>query len=458
MNTVEEVLEAAIDASQEAGALNRVRQIVKHLGRECRRIMRGTPFTTFADVLGLAYQNIAKKVASDPEKRAELDKEFQVVAAALADFPLAKTAPFFDVPESQEKDTGGLLSVTLNPETCKGCNVCVDVCPSGALVTVKQTDGMVADLRRRWDLWHHLPETDDRYVDIASLEEEIGVLSSLLLKQDHYMSMVGGDGACMGCGEKTGIHLITSAVHAVVLPRVKKLVAHIDEMVETLDAKARELVSSDADLEAIAASDDGKAKQSAGHEYYATLRTQAALERAEVAIVLIDASEPLSEQDVRILAMAVEAGRALVIAFNKWDLVDEDRRRYLDREIDRDLNMVAWAPRVNVSALTGRHMDKLTSALEESLEGWETRVSTGRLNKFFADLTAAHPHPVRGGKQPRILFGTQVGVGPPSFALFTTGFLEAGYRRFIERRLREEFGFTGSPIRIMMRVREKRRR
>jgi len=201
-----------------------------------------------------------------------------------------------------------------------------------------------------------------------------------------------------------------------------------------------------------------KAKQSAGHEYYATLRTQTALERSEVAIVLIDASEVISEQDVRILSMVVETGRALVLAFNKWDLVDEDRRRYLDREIDRDLNMVTWAPRVNVSALTGRHMDKLTVALEESLEGWQTRISTGRLNKFLADLAAAHPHPVRGGKQPRILFGTQVGVGPPSFALFTTGFLEAGYRRFIERRLREEFGFTGTPLRLMMRVREKRRR
>ena len=201
-----------------------------------------------------------------------------------------------------------------------------------------------------------------------------------------------------------------------------------------------------------------KAKQAAGHEYYATLRTQAALERSEVAIVLIDASEVISEQDVRILSMVVEAGRALVLAFNKWDLVDEDRRRYLDREIDRDLNMVTWAPRVNVSALTGRHMDKLTAALEEALQGWETRISTGRLNKFLAELAGAHPHPVRGGKQPRILFGTQVGVGPPSFALFTTGFLEAGYRRFIERRLREEFGFTGTPIRLMMRVREKRRR
>ena len=201
-----------------------------------------------------------------------------------------------------------------------------------------------------------------------------------------------------------------------------------------------------------------KSKQSSGHEYYATLRTQGALERSEVAIVLIDSSEPVSEQDVRILSMVVDAGRALVLAFNKWDLVDEDRRRYLDREIDRDLNMVAWAPRVNVSALTGRHMDKLTVALEQALEGWETRISTGRLNKFLSELAGAHPHPVRGGKQPRILFATQVGVGPPSFALFTTGFLEAGYRRFIERRLREEFGFTGTPLRLMMRVREKRRR
>lgn len=201
-----------------------------------------------------------------------------------------------------------------------------------------------------------------------------------------------------------------------------------------------------------------KAKQSAGHEYYATLRTQSALERCEVAVVLIDSSETISEQDVRILSMVVETGRALVLAFNKWDLVDEDRRRFLDREIDRDLNMVAWAPRVNVSALTGRHMDKLTAALEQALDGWETRISTGRLNKFLADLAAAHPHPVRGGKQPRILFATQVAVGPPSFALFTTGFLEAGYRRFIERRLREEFGFAGTPIRLMMRVREKRRR
>lgn len=201
-----------------------------------------------------------------------------------------------------------------------------------------------------------------------------------------------------------------------------------------------------------------RAREASGHEYYATLRTQAALDRAEVAIVLVDASAPLSEQDVRIIHMVIEAGRAMVLAFNKWDLTDEERRKYLEREIDRDLVQVPWAPRVNISARTGRHVDKLTGAIEAALEGWETRVGTGRLNQFIKELTDAHPHPLRGGRQPRILFGAQVQVGPPTFALFTTGFLEAGYRRFIERRLREEFGFEGTPIRLVMRVREKRSR
>ena len=200
-----------------------------------------------------------------------------------------------------------------------------------------------------------------------------------------------------------------------------------------------------------------RVKEASGHEYYASLRTHAALERSEVALVLIDASEPLSEQDLRLLSLVIEAGRALVIAYNKWDLVDEDRQRYLEKEIDRELVQVRWAPRVNVSALTGRHMQKLVPALDEALEGWETRIPTSRLNSFLSELVAAHPHPVRGGKQPRILFGTQAAVRPPTFVLFTTGFLEAGYRRFVERRLREEFGFVGTPIRINLRIREKRR-
>ncbi|WP_418276940.1 ribosome biogenesis GTPase Der [Isoptericola jiangsuensis] len=198
--------------------------------------------------------------------------------------------------------------------------------------------------------------------------------------------------------------------------------------------------------------------QTRGADFYASLRTQAAIEKAEVSVVLVDASVPLTEQDTRVISQTVDAGRALVIAYNKWDLMDDDRRPYLEREIERDLVQVTWAPRINVSARTGWHTDRLVRALETSLESWDTRVPTGRLNGFLGELVAAHPHPVRGGKQPRILFATQATTRPPRFVIFATGFLEQGYRRFIERRLREEFGFTGSPIRISVRVREKRRR
>ncbi|MFI0445327.1 ribosome biogenesis GTPase Der [Actinomadura sp. 6N118] len=197
-------------------------------------------------------------------------------------------------------------------------------------------------------------------------------------------------------------------------------------------------------------------RENQGADFYATLRTQSALERAEVAVVLVDASETLTEQDLRIISMVIDSGRSLVIAYNKWDLLDEERRHYLDREIDRQLHHARWAPRVNVSAKTGRHMEKFVPAIETALEGWGTRVPTSKLNQFFADLVNSHPHPIRGGKQPKILFATQAGVRPPRFVLFTSGFLEEGYRRFIERRLREEFGFEGTPLDIAMKIREKR--
>ena len=198
--------------------------------------------------------------------------------------------------------------------------------------------------------------------------------------------------------------------------------------------------------------------QTTGADFYASLRTQAAIEKAEVAVVLVDASVKMTEQDTRVISQVVDAGRALVIAYNKWDLMDEDRRPYLEREIEQDLVQVQWAPRVNLSARTGWHRDRLVPAVERALDSWDMRIPTGRLNAFLGELVAAHPHPLRGGKQPRILFATQADTRPPRFVIFATGFLEAGYRRFIERRLRETFGFEGSPISISVRVREKRRR
>jgi GTP-binding protein len=201
-----------------------------------------------------------------------------------------------------------------------------------------------------------------------------------------------------------------------------------------------------------------RVKEASGAEYYASLRTSSAIEAAEVAVVLLDAAEPISEQDQRVIGAVVEAGRGLVLALNKWDLLDEDRRLRLEKEIDRELARVRWAPRVNVSARTGRGLDRLAPALRTSLASWEQRISTGRLNAWLGDLVAATPPPVRGGRQPRILFATQAGTRPPRFVLFTTGFLEPSYRRFVERRLREEFGFTGTPIDVAVRVRERRQR
>ena len=201
-----------------------------------------------------------------------------------------------------------------------------------------------------------------------------------------------------------------------------------------------------------------RVKTASGMEYYASLRTQAAIEAAEVALVLIDASEPIAEQDQRVITMVEEAGRALVLVFNKWDLVDEDRRYAMRRELERDLVRVPWAERVNVSALTGRAVAKVAPAMRRALASWDQRISTGQLNSWLSDVIAATPPPVRGGKQPKILFATQASARPPTFVLFTSGFLEAGYRRFLERKLREEFGFSGTPVRISVRVREKRGR
>ncbi len=201
-----------------------------------------------------------------------------------------------------------------------------------------------------------------------------------------------------------------------------------------------------------------RVKEASGHEYYASLRTTTAIDRAELAVLVVDGSQSISEQDQRIIQTVREAGRALVIAFNKWDLVDDERRYFLDREVDRDLVQVQWAPRINITARTGWHVDRLVPAIDRALAGWETRVPTGGLNTFLGRLVAEHPHPVRSGKQPKILFGTQAATAPPTFVLFTSGRLDAAYERFIERRLREEFGFVGTPIVINQKPREKRKR
>ena len=252
MNSVEDVLTAAIDASVNGLRMERIRPIAKHWAREARKLIDQHAERPVAEAWAPAYRAVVDKLGWDTERKATAEPEFQAVSGRLAEFPLARTRPFYDAVELKQKGTGGLLSITVNPEACKGCNLCVAVCPDGALVTVKQDEPGLDRLRRNWNLWERLPDTDDRYVNVSNVDEGIGVLSSLLLKKDTYRSMVGGDGACMGCGEKTAVHLIVSAIHASMQPQVAKFVARLDALTSALDLQARNLLAAGADLDAAA--------------------------------------------------------------------------------------------------------------------------------------------------------------------------------------------------------------
>ena len=254
---VDQLIEIAIAASSKHRPLERIKPVSKHIVKEVRRALATEASSTFINTLDGAYAAVATKLGWQGERRQELDADYASLRATLADFPVAKTKPFFDVPESKQAGTGGLLSITINPEACKGCNLCVAVCPDGALVTVKQEPPVVDKLRRNWDLWKQLPDTPDRFVNVRDLNEGIGVLSTLLLKKDSYRSMIGGDGACMGCGEKTAVHLIVSTIHALMRPRVAKLVGRLDELLAALDASARDIVGAHADLDAASAATNG---------------------------------------------------------------------------------------------------------------------------------------------------------------------------------------------------------
>ena len=259
VNSIDDVLGAAMDAATNGIRMERVRPIAKNWAKETRKFIDKEPTLTVAQAFAKGYDSVAGKMGWDAERRAATDVEFNAVQARLAEFPLARTKPFYDALELKAKGTGGLLSITVNPEACKGCNLCVEVCPDGALVTVKQEDEGLQKLRRNWAMWNKLPDTDERFINVADMDEGIGVLSSLLLKKTTYRSMVGGDGACMGCGEKTAVHLIVSAIHAQMGPRVAAQVKHLEELITQLDEKARTLIAAGADIKAAASVKGGVA-------------------------------------------------------------------------------------------------------------------------------------------------------------------------------------------------------
>ena len=278
VSEIDDVLQAAVKAAGIQTPQVELSAILTTLSGESRALLKSQEFSTFAAVLAAAYEKTTAKMSLTSGRRSTLDKEFSSVIAAVREFPLTKVSPYFDAPESRDAGSGGLLSITINPNTCKGCMLCVAACDDDALRAIPQDDDVVERLRRNWDLWQTLPDTPDRFVQVRDREQGIGVLHSLLLKKDVYHGFVGGDGACMGCGEKTVLHLVLGAIEASMQPRVAEFVTKLDRLIEGLDTKARLLLTADADLDALASgvnvdmSDDTRDKLGRIRDLSATLK------------------------------------------------------------------------------------------------------------------------------------------------------------------------------------------
>jgi GTP-binding protein len=192
-----------------------------------------------------------------------------------------------------------------------------------------------------------------------------------------------------------------------------------------------------------------------GADYYALVRSYQAVDRADVALLVLEADQGVADQDQKVAERAVEAGCALVLVANKWDLVDEEARRRFSLDLEQQLHFVGWAPLVRTSARTGRGVERIWGALDEVVAARNQRVPTAALNAWLEQATSRTPPPPAHGRAVKVRYVTQARVAPPEFVFFTTGALAPAYRRYLENDLRRSFGFTGTPLRVVVRGRER---
>ena len=203
----------------------------------------------------------------------------------------------------------------------------------------------------------------------------------------------------------------------------------------------------------------GKVASGPAAERFSTLRSLKAIGRADVAVLVIDAVEGLTAQDAHVAGYVVEEGRGLVVAVNKWDLVAEKTDRTFDQYVEwirNEVPFLDFAPIVSISAKTGQRVGKV---LELAVDIWgerRKRVSTGELNRVLRAATERQVPPMVKGRRPKIFYGTQAAVAPPTFVFFANdaASIHFSYRRYLENRLRSEFGFDGTPIKLVFRDRE----
>jgi len=233
----------------------------QHLRRETRKVEKRlrdllNVAGEEADVHHLLDQAVLETLAASElpaDQKTSLETEMGLFLSALGDFQLAVTKPYWSNREKKQKGSGGLFSITVNPFTCKGCMECIEVCEDGALVAEPQTEQAIADLKANWEIWLDLPTTNPDFIRIDDLDEKVGALETLLLDKANYQSMVSGDGACMGCGEKTVIHLFTSTVTALMQPRIKRHLVEIDDLIGRLETHVRLRLAESMDLSDTAA-------------------------------------------------------------------------------------------------------------------------------------------------------------------------------------------------------------
>ena len=255
VNSVGEVFDTLIQRIETGGRPTRhLRRALRAVEKKLRAAIEPAgEGARVRELLEQAMEQTLEESVLELKEKQRLEQEFRWFREALGEFQFAVTKPYYVVPEKRARGSGGLFSVTVNPYTCKGCMECVTVCDDQALVEEKQTPEVVERLRRDWETWLALPSTSPDYIRIDDLDERIGALETLLLDKRNYGSMVCGDGACIGCGEKTVIHLFTATVTALMQPRVKKQVARLDELIERLERHLRLKLAESVDLSDTAA-------------------------------------------------------------------------------------------------------------------------------------------------------------------------------------------------------------
>ncbi len=250
VNRIGDVFNAAIQRIETGGRPTQyLRREVRGVEKRLRALIdaNGEASNVATLIDQAVLEHLAEADVAD-ENRAALEQEFGLFSAQLGDFQFSITKPYWSAREKKQSGSGGLFAITVNPYTCKGCMECIEVCDDQALLAEPQTPDAIERMRREWDLWLDLPTTDPDFIRIDDLDEKIGALETLLLDKSNYQSMQSGDGACMGCGEKSVVHLFTSTVTALMQPRVKKHLAELDDLINRLETHIRLKLAEGMDL------------------------------------------------------------------------------------------------------------------------------------------------------------------------------------------------------------------